>query len=273
MTTLNQFTVFWEAARGCGIVTSGPDIPPLRLSDQMKQYGVPTKLKLLPDAQQLMEQHIDTVGIDREHFICTVESQDLAFQLLDCLHVHIPTLLQRDVRSKLAIHNTDTKVLKSKGPHGKIQPSAYSRVTCLLQCSCGTDHTAGTNGSKLQEIPWKNVGCLVWVKVIATHFTSDNSLVVIEEVSGIFDHSSACEAELEMDHDPCIPLHPELREFALALLRLNTPLMQLQEQCHSFAKQKWGDLAGDTHARYMLMSHDSTSLYRTIAREIGIPQQ
>ncbi|KAG1782525.1 hypothetical protein EV702DRAFT_1192199 [Suillus placidus] len=38
------------AARGRGIVTSGPDIPPLQLSDQTKQYGVPTKLKLSPDA-------------------------------------------------------------------------------------------------------------------------------------------------------------------------------------------------------------------------------
>ncbi|KAG2145254.1 hypothetical protein DEU56DRAFT_934815 [Suillus clintonianus] len=138
MTTLNQFTVFWEAARSRGIVTSGPDIPPLRLSDQTK-------------------------------------------------HV--------------------------------------------------------------------------------------SSLAIIEEVSGIFDHSSACEAELEMDHDPRIPLHPDLREFALALLCLNTPLTQLQEHCRGFAKQKWGDLAGDTHARYMLTSHDSTSLYRTIAREIGIPQR
>ncbi|KAG2149230.1 hypothetical protein DEU56DRAFT_924695 [Suillus clintonianus] len=183
MTTLNQFTVFWEAARSRGIITSGPDIPPLQLSDQMKKFAALTE---------------------------NILSVPLKAKLLDRLHVHIPTLLHRDVQLKLAICNTDTKVLNSKGPHGKLQPSVYSRVTCLLQCSCGTDHTAGTNGSKLREIPWKDVGCLVWVKVIATHFTSDSSLAIIEEVSGIFDHSSACEAELEMDHDPRIPLHPEL---------------------------------------------------------------
>ncbi|KAG6876273.1 hypothetical protein C0992_000236 [Termitomyces sp. T32_za158] len=47
----------------------------------------------------------------------------------------------------------------------------------------------------------------------------DEHLITIEEISGILDHSAACNNVQEMDQDPSIKLHPELRAYALSLLR------------------------------------------------------
>jgi hypothetical protein len=75
-----------------------------------------------------------------------------------------------------------------------------------------------------------------------------------------------------MDRDPSIPLHPDLRLYALSLLRDNIPLSQLKALCKTWATKLWGKEMGDTHHRYRLNDHDSSSLYRTLARERGIGQ-
>jgi hypothetical protein len=48
--------------------------------------------------------------------------------------------------------------------------------------------------------------------------------------------------------------------------------MQLQHLVKKFAISKWGDEMGMSTSRYQLSAHNSTSLYRTIARSQGIFQ-
>ena len=77
-----------------------------------------------------------------------------------------------------------------------------------------------------------------------------------------------------MTKNPSVKLHPELREYAMSLVRNNIPLTQIQMLCHEWASAKWGpDKAGDAQFRYMWNAKDSTSLYRSHAQELGIPQR
>ncbi|KAJ7637334.1 hypothetical protein DFH06DRAFT_1433440 [Mycena polygramma] len=75
-----------------------------------------------------------------------------------------------------------------------------------------------------------------------------------------------------MDKKPPIPLHPELRAHALSLLRIRVPLTQLKQLCREWAQNRWGAAVGDGSFRYILNNHETTSLYRTLARERGIAQ-
>lgn len=72
---------------------------------------------------------------------------------------------------------------------------------------------------------------------------------------------------------PRIPLHPDLHNFALKLLQQRIPLTQIQQKCRDFAKERWGDLAGDNSHHYFLADHETTSLYRSHRWEMGIPQR
>ncbi|KAG0692955.1 hypothetical protein DFH29DRAFT_985619 [Suillus ampliporus] len=147
----------------------------------------------------------------------------------------------------------------------------YSRCTQIYQCSCGTDTSADNC-----EIPWDNIDCLAWLQLITTYDISDDEnprLLTIDEISGIFDHGEQCQELVEMLHNPRIPLHPDMREYALGLLRRNIPLTQLQHMCREWGKAKWGLTPGNNHYRYMLSDHESSSMYRTLANEIGIPQR
>jgi len=101
----------------------------------------------------------------------------------------------------------------------------------------------------------------------------DGRLLAIDEISGILDHSDECNSQIEMERDPRLPLHQELREYALGLLRKNTPLSLLRAECSAWAEQKWPGSAGNNFARHKLTTHDTSSLYRTISRERGIPQR
>ena len=65
-----------------------------------------------------------------------------------------------------------------------------------------------------------------------------NHLLTIDEISGILDHSPSCKQLLEMDQNASIPLHPDLKAFALSLLRDNIPLAQLRQMCIR-KKLKW----------------------------------
>jgi hypothetical protein len=103
---------------------------------------------------------------------------------------------------------------------------------------------------------------------------TDKILLTIDEIYGILDHSEECEENQVMTRNPATRLHPELREFAMSLIRNNIPLTQIQLQCRNWAHNRWGaNVAGDAHYRYLLNNKESTSLYRTHYRELGIPQR
>ena len=101
----------------------------------------------------------------------------------------------------------------------------------------------------------------------------NSHMIAIDTISGIFDHSERCMAQIEMDWNPPVALHPELREYALFLLRESTPLYLLRFKCATWAEQKWSNQVGDSQYRFQLSSHDSSFLYRTIASERGILQR
>jgi len=75
----------------------------------------------------------------------------------------------------------------------------------------------------------------------------DKKLLCIDEISGILDHTDACTEVVEMDRNPRIALHPEIRQYALDLIKLSVPLPQLQQCCHDFAQDRFGDIAGNSH--------------------------
>jgi len=90
----------------------------------------------------------------------------------------------------------------------------------------------------------------------------------------MLEHSQSCEELVLMAQKPRIPLHPDPRIYALTLLQDNlVPISQLRLLCRKWANDHWGDIPGDTHHRYTLTRYESTSLYRTLARESGMPQQ
>jgi len=76
-----------------------------------------------------------------------------------------------------------------------------------------------------------------------------------------------------MDRNPWIPLNPELWNFALEILRKNTPLSLLCSECTVWAEKKWLGLVSDKHSRYQLTTHDTSSLYHSISCEHGIHQR
>ena len=93
---------------------------------------------------------------------------------------------------------------------------------------------------------------------------------MINEISGILEHSDACQDLIQMDRKPAIPLHPELREYALSLLRDRVPIGQVHLLCWEWSIKRWENLPGDLNYRYVLMEYESTSLYRTLRQEDGI---
>ncbi len=95
-------------------------------------------------------------------------------------------------------------------------------------------------------------------------------MVAIDEISGVYNHTDECTAQVEMERNPCLPLHADLREFALSLLRKNVPLSLLRSECSAWAQARWSGLPGDNFARYCLTTHDISSLYRSISHERGV---
>ncbi|KAJ7938246.1 hypothetical protein B0H13DRAFT_1550355, partial [Mycena leptocephala] len=146
----------------------------------------------------------------------------------------------------------------------------------LYQCQCGIDHTEGRQGGKNREIAWPNVGCRVWIRLMSTHDETDKDnpiLLTIDEILGDFSHSTQCLESVSMDRNPRIPLHPELRDFALSLLRMRLPLSQMKKQCREWAYKRWGANSGDSSYRHVLTCYESSSLYQTLAAETGISQR
>ncbi|KAG1743911.1 hypothetical protein EDB19DRAFT_1927409 [Suillus lakei] len=247
------------------------DVPALRKANS--KLSVPfSKLSFSEKTMETLHLHIDSVGLDCKRFDHSAEGQCTAFKLLSSLGLHIPDEIQRDVRSKYSIRSTDRKEVKGKvkNPH-----HIYTRCTRIYQCLCGTDHQAGKRPSKDRQIGWENVACISWIKIVSTHDEMDKNskkMLCIDEITGIFDHTEACESLVQMDRDPRIGLHPEIRTYALSLVKLQVPITQLQQRCREFAKDKFGDAPGNTHHRFILNDHETTSLYCMYFAELGVPQ-
>ncbi|KAJ7449970.1 hypothetical protein B0H11DRAFT_1743364, partial [Mycena galericulata] len=192
--------------------------------------------------------------------------------------MHIPTEIKRDAHSKLVIITSDHNPVNWYNPETKktdaSNPTKFERWRRVYQCTAGSDNTTGHHAGKRRDMPWKDVGCPFWVKLTTTHHgrEKDSMILTVDEVAGEFGHSAECLSLTEMEINPRIPLDPQLREYALSLLRIRVPLSQLKQLCRSWAEKKWGTISGDHSTRYVLASHETTSLYRTLARERGIPQ-
>ncbi|KAG1744356.1 hypothetical protein EDB19DRAFT_2023821 [Suillus lakei] len=248
------------------------DVPALRKANS--KLSVPfSKLSFSEKTMETLHLHIDSVGLDCKRFDHSAEGQCTAFKLLSSLGLHIPDEIQRDVRSKYSIRSTDCKEVKGKVKNPR---HIYTRCTRIYQCLCSTDHQAGKRPSKDRQIGWENVACISWIKIVSTHDEMDKNskkMLCIDEITGIFDHTEACESLVQMDRDPRIGLHPEIRTYALSLVKLQVPITQLQQRCREFAKDKFGDAPGNTHHRFVLNDHETTSLYRTYFAELGVPQR
>ncbi|KAK6968940.1 hypothetical protein R3P38DRAFT_3244434 [Favolaschia claudopus] len=196
-----------------------------------------------------------------------------ACEMFSDLGLYIPP--DRDVRSKLAIVTSDSDKCTSlaKDPT-KIRQ--FLRIRRIFQWQCGADHEDGRHASKKRQIGWENVGCGAYFRLTSTHDVADKEspvLLTIDHIMGDFTHSPQCLETEIMSRNPRTPLQPLLRDFALGLLRKQTPLPQLRQQCREFSRSHWGTQAGDSLYRFTLSPYETTSLYRTIAQESGIPQR
>ncbi|KAK7464182.1 hypothetical protein VKT23_006348 [Stygiomarasmius scandens] len=179
----------------------------------------------------------------------------------------------RDFRNKLRVPWSKEYETNGRKKGGE---KKWVRVDRHFHCAGGIDHTQGPQVAKKRQIPWPDVGCNCWIHVVSLHDNTkeDKPLLAIWEISGILEHSIACEELTEMEKDPIIPLHPCLREHALSLLhKPGYSLRLLRNECAEWAKINLGDGPGDTCHRWQLRPHDTSSLYCSIARENGIPQR
>lgn len=107
---------------------------------------------------------------------------------------------------------------------------------------------------------------------MSTDAVTDGRLLAIDEIVGIFGHSSSCQATTQTTLVPRIPLHPDVRNFALDLFRRHIPLAQVQIECRDYAEKKWGNRAGDGVHRFRFTAKETTSLYRSLRSEMCIGQ-
>src|ERR1700678_3014719 len=89
-----------------------------------------------------------------------------ALELYSRLQLYIPNQdnKERDVQAKYSIQRTDSNVLTSNG-------GRWKRFIRVYQCQCGVDHTTGRFAAEKRQVPWKNVGCMSWIKLTTTHDT------------------------------------------------------------------------------------------------------
>ncbi|RDB27252.1 hypothetical protein Hypma_004515 [Hypsizygus marmoreus] len=244
-------------------------VPLPRKANSNQKQTIPAALDLTEESRQLMQAHIDLVSLDKHLFLHTIEKQNEAFEMLIDLGLHVPNEIERDVRSKYSIRTSASSSVHAKAAVKGEKGPTLKRWVRTYQCLCGSDSL----GKERRLISWRNVCCCSWIRVVTTHEDSPGGrMLTIDEISGILDHSTACTEVQEMDRNPSIGLHPELRNYALSLLRDNIPLTQLQHLCKKWAMARWNDCTGDNISRFHLNEHDSSSLYRTLARERGIPQ-
>lgn len=171
------------------VVPGLQDVPRPRNQAQSVTVTAPAFLRLSEESRNAVNLHLASVGLDHSRFAYSVKDQrktlahlhvcvlvldqllctENALQLFAELKLYVPTHDDRDVQYKFAIQKSDTKKI------GKNQ--AWKRVTRFYQCQCGIDNTAGRFASKERQIPWRNVGCMSWIKLTTTHINDDGSLL------------------------------------------------------------------------------------------------
>ena len=86
--------------------------------------------------------------------------------------VHIPNEIDRDIRSKYSIRHTSSSLVHMKtvtfvkGQKGR----ELKRYVRFYQCLCGSDSSPDR-----RLIPWKDVGCFSWIRLVMTHDENDPS--------------------------------------------------------------------------------------------------
>ncbi|KAH6884047.1 hypothetical protein BKA70DRAFT_1446097 [Coprinopsis sp. MPI-PUGE-AT-0042] len=208
-------------------------------------------------------------GSELKIYLSQFNPSAAALELFSSLKLYIPKSEDkaRDVQSKLAIQKSYSNVVVIKG-----QDTTYERATRVFQCQCGIDNEEGRFASKKRQMPWANVGCQFHVVMISTHLM-DGKFLAIDSLTGLFDHTAACNALVKMDHDPLMPLHPEIRNHALDLLRMKSSLHTLRHECKKYANECFPGKSGDNVYRYELEFHDSSLLYQTLRQEQGVYQR
>ena len=259
------------------------DVPKLRAQNKAKTEA-PKHLQLSEEYHVALNKHIEATGTYSSiiqltkvtaafYMSVTKKVIDHAFQILARLQLHLPGVFPWDVHSKLSIHYSDS-IKKVK---------ARNNVLPFHQCVCGS-----SGSSECQLMSWKDVRCITWVKLITTHEDKDGEyfrlpfelikhnidgrLIVVNEISGVLDHSADCQAQVEMYKDPIIPLYPDVQKYLEDLATKNILLTQMQHLCKEFALKQWGDTQGDTLHHYRLTANDSSSIYQTVTQKCGIPQ-
>ncbi|GJE99150.1 hypothetical protein PsYK624_153970 [Phanerochaete sordida] len=248
----------------------------MRKSPPSKAEAVPRHLRLSEEERRAVADHIAAVGADGRRYEYTPEDQDAAFDTLEELRVHVPGFSLRDVNSKLSIQYSTHSSINTTRKNASGDPETVWRWTRIYQCACSINNESGFRPSKKRLVGWKKAGCMCWIRVVSTHESGsvkDSCLLAIDEISGILTHAESCTAESTMDLPPRIPLHPELRDFALDLVRRHIPLTQIQIECRTFSRSRWQDAVDNVNHRYILTSQDSTSLYRSYRRENGMMQR
>ncbi len=171
------------------VVPGLQDVPRPHNQAQSATVTAPAFLRLSEESHNAVNSHLVSVGPDCSRFAYSVKDQckiqdlhvyalvvlDLytenTLQLFAELKLYVPTHDDCDVQYKFAIQKSDTKKI------GKNK--SWKRVTRFYQCQCGIDNTTGRFASKGRQIPWRNVGCMSWVKLMTTHMNDNGSLFYV----------------------------------------------------------------------------------------------
>ncbi|KAJ8096174.1 hypothetical protein PM082_000082 [Marasmius tenuissimus] len=228
---------------------------------------VPSKLHLADQTRKNLQDEM-LKNFKFSEYQYTIYDQDRAMTQYSDLNLYLPSKNERVVNAKLTCVDSKIHPLMNK---------RYNRRELLFQCQAGMDNTQGHNPSKKREIPWKDVDCTCWIRVLVTfdiEATNPSDFIAINQISGITSHSEACRVLSDVENDPPIPLHPLVRARALELVVQGSPLYFLWSEIEEFVKLHFneGTLGTDCH-RLFLESHDTSSLYRTTRRYFGIRQR
>ncbi|KAI4517100.1 hypothetical protein K525DRAFT_211665, partial [Schizophyllum commune Loenen D] len=254
------------------------NLPQRRHHDPAK-FTIPSKLRVSPDTRQAIESYRDVLGLDQHTYNESVDSQDAAWDLFTALNLYIPSSQGRKDRDD-ARHATnkysviDTKSNKLGGGF-----SHYTRITRDFQCQSGKDHShvgekAGKRKEGGRQMAWPDVGCTSWVRLTTLHDgRQGGAVVMIYLIGGILDHTDECNDIQELPRTPRLPLETGLRNYALSLLRENTPPSLIRIKVQQRAIELFGNDIGTTQHRYHLTANEFTSLRRSVNQERGIPQR
>ncbi|KAI1782115.1 hypothetical protein LXA43DRAFT_1150445 [Ganoderma leucocontextum] len=159
-------------------------------------------------------------------------------------------------------------------------PSFSSRRSTaqFWRCICGSDHTVGPKATAKRQMPYDNLGCDAFVRMVATFDTTlspGRTLIAINELWGCFTHSTACNEAVIAVRDARLPLHPDIRAYAGLLLRKGVSGPSVYVQANAWAQIRFPPIkaAWDPHHRFIYLPHDTSSIYRTLKQEMGIPQR